>query len=591
MGAMTILDGIPQALHRGEEELPFVDLGDGSTLQLLQVDLDAGLWVIRNKFRPGMQVQRHRHTGQVFAFTQSGAWKYAEYPEINRAGSYLFEPAGSIHTLTVLEDNPGETDVWFAIYGANLNLDARRQRRDGHRCQHGPRVLPGDVRGRRPPTPEHHRPLTILARVPAGARTPLKWLAGLAVAVVDLVSVAHQVVGDDHGSPTLDRYRIDLDVYRIGASVWRNGGDLYGTMRATRVGLSLPFTYPPIAAVFLAPLTFVPFAVATIGLTLLSIVVLVGVLAVFLRALGLPRRRLGWALAVVMPVALFIEPVQANLSFGQVNILLMLLVTLDCLLPRTRWPRGLLVGVAAATKLTPAVFILFFLVRRDRRSARNAVLSFLGTTAVGFVLAGSSSVKYWTGTVFDSGRIGGVGYVGNQSVQSVLARAGLHGAPATGLWILLSIGVVALAARSMLRAFDGGQAGPALVLNAFCVLLVSPISWTHHWVWIAPALLCLVALAWRSRALAPALIAAGGLVLFCVAPMWKLPLGSDRELDWSWGQQLIGSSYVWFGLGVLIYAAFSRRVWQDRRQPGAGSSGPSGPSPSVRWRNDSRASA
>jgi len=127
MGAMTILDGIPQALHRGEEELPFVDLGDGSTLQLLQVDLDAGLWVIRNKFAPGALVQTHKHTGQVFAFTQAGAWKYAEYPEVNRAGSYLFEPAGSVHTLTVLEDNAEETDVWFAIYGANLNLDADGQ--------------------------------------------------------------------------------------------------------------------------------------------------------------------------------------------------------------------------------------------------------------------------------------------------------------------------------------------------------------------------------------------------------------------------------------------------------------------------------
>ena len=123
MGAMTILDGIPQAIHRGEEELPFVDLGDGSKLQVLQVDIDAGLWVIRNKFVPGTKVQRHKHTGQVFAFTQSGAWKYAEYPEVNRAGSYLYEPAGSIHTLTVLDDNPGDTDVWFAIYGANLNLD------------------------------------------------------------------------------------------------------------------------------------------------------------------------------------------------------------------------------------------------------------------------------------------------------------------------------------------------------------------------------------------------------------------------------------------------------------------------------------
>ena len=152
------------------------------------------------------------------------------------------------------------------------------------------------------------------------------------------------------------------------------------------------------------------------------------------------------------------------------------------------------------------------------------MLSFVGTTAIGFVLAGSSSVTYWTGTVFDSGRIGGVGFVGNQSVQSVLARAGVHGATATGLWILLSIGVVALAVRSMVRAFDAGQAAPALMLNAFCVLVVSPISWTHHWVWIAPALLCLVALAWRSGAVAPALIAAGGLVLFSVGPMWRFPL-------------------------------------------------------------------
>ena len=121
---MTILQPVPQATHRGEDELPFVDLGDGVKLQVLQVDIDTGLWVIRNKFAPGTVVQKHKHTGQVFAFTQSGAWKYAEYPEVNRAGSYLFEPAGSIHTLTVLEDNTEETDVWFAIYGANLNLNA-----------------------------------------------------------------------------------------------------------------------------------------------------------------------------------------------------------------------------------------------------------------------------------------------------------------------------------------------------------------------------------------------------------------------------------------------------------------------------------
>src|SRR6185295_1447844 len=120
---MTTLE-IPKALHRGEEELPFVNLGDGTELQLLQVDVEAGLWVIRSRFAPGTIVPTHKHTGEVFAFTLAGSWKYVEYPEVNVAGSYLYEPAGSIHTLMVPEENDVVTDVWFAIYGANLNLDA-----------------------------------------------------------------------------------------------------------------------------------------------------------------------------------------------------------------------------------------------------------------------------------------------------------------------------------------------------------------------------------------------------------------------------------------------------------------------------------
>ena len=114
---------IPTAIHRGIDELPFVEISPGIELQVLQIDIDAGLWVIRNRFSAGQVVERHKHTGQVFAFTLSGSWKYAEYPEVNRAGSYLYEPAGSIHTLTV-PDDAVDTDVWFAIYGANLNLDA-----------------------------------------------------------------------------------------------------------------------------------------------------------------------------------------------------------------------------------------------------------------------------------------------------------------------------------------------------------------------------------------------------------------------------------------------------------------------------------
>jgi quercetin dioxygenase-like cupin family protein len=120
---MTTLE-VPRALHRGEAELPFVAVGDGTHIQLLQVDVEAGLWVIRTRFEAGVTIPRHKHTGEVFAFTLAGSWKYLEYPEVNTAGSYLYEPAGSVHTLTVPADQDELTDVWFAIYGANLNLDA-----------------------------------------------------------------------------------------------------------------------------------------------------------------------------------------------------------------------------------------------------------------------------------------------------------------------------------------------------------------------------------------------------------------------------------------------------------------------------------
>jgi quercetin dioxygenase-like cupin family protein len=115
---------LPKAVMRSESDCPMVAAGEGVKLQLLQVDIEVGLWVIRNLFEPGARVQTHKHTGQVFAFTQSGCWKYDEYPERMTAGTYLFEPAGSVHTLVVPEDNTEVTDVWFAIYGANLNLDA-----------------------------------------------------------------------------------------------------------------------------------------------------------------------------------------------------------------------------------------------------------------------------------------------------------------------------------------------------------------------------------------------------------------------------------------------------------------------------------
>lgn len=114
---------IPEASHLADTECPYVDMGDGLELKVVQVRVSEGLWIVKNRFAPGTRIQRHRHTGPVFGYTLSGAWKYLEYEYVNEAGSFLYEPANSVHTLTVLEDNTEPTEVWFHMYGMNLNLD------------------------------------------------------------------------------------------------------------------------------------------------------------------------------------------------------------------------------------------------------------------------------------------------------------------------------------------------------------------------------------------------------------------------------------------------------------------------------------
>jgi quercetin dioxygenase-like cupin family protein len=119
---MTITaNPVPEAVHVGGDDLPFAVLPDGSKLKVLQVKEKEGLWIIQSVFQAGYEVQTHKHTGPVWGYTVSGAWKYKEYDYVNRAGSFLYEPAGSIHTLQCIEDG---TDVWFHMYGSNLNLDA-----------------------------------------------------------------------------------------------------------------------------------------------------------------------------------------------------------------------------------------------------------------------------------------------------------------------------------------------------------------------------------------------------------------------------------------------------------------------------------
>jgi quercetin dioxygenase-like cupin family protein len=128
------MSAIPAAMLVQADELPYINLdsslpfvNEGSfKLQLLHVNVEAGLWVIRTLFRPGTTLQKHKHTGEIFAFTNSGSWHYLEYPnDINVKDSYLFEPAGSVHTLHVPASNSEDTEVCFVMNGANLNLDAQ----------------------------------------------------------------------------------------------------------------------------------------------------------------------------------------------------------------------------------------------------------------------------------------------------------------------------------------------------------------------------------------------------------------------------------------------------------------------------------
>jgi alpha-1,2-mannosyltransferase len=278
------------------------------------------------------------------------------------------------------------------------------------------------------------------------ARLPLIAVT-VALATHNLVSLGRDRIG-------LSPYRIDLDVYRIGSLVWLRGGNLYGALPKTSAGIGLPFSYPPVAAVVLSPLAVVPMAVAGFALTLASIALTWVVLRVFTRSLS-SRLGLWW----LLPAALGLEPVRATLSFGQVNIALMALVAVDCLHPGPRWPRGALVGLAAAVKLTPAAFILFFLIRNDWRAANTAAVSFTAVTGAGLILDWHDSMRYWTSVVFSTSRPGSPAFISNQAISGALARAGLdpHSQGGSAAWLALSAAVVVIAVIGMRRALVAGK--------------------------------------------------------------------------------------------------------------------------------------
>jgi alpha-1,2-mannosyltransferase len=347
---------------------------------------------------------------------------------------------------------------------------------------------------------------------------------------------------------------LDLQVYRNGGLAWLRDIPLYVGFPGPLGGPPLPFTYPPIAAVLFSGFAIIPFWLAKTLVTLASFLALSVVTVV---VAGRLDQRLKWTLGPAAAVlALCMEPVASTFGYGQVNLFLMALVVLDCLAV-TRF-RGVLVGLAAAIKLTPLVFIVYFLVRRDRRSAITAATSFAGFALLGLLLAPRDTVEFWFHAMVDPERITTLSIMTNESLRAELYRLPALASVQSLLWVILAVLVLALAWRAASRARDDVL---ALVSIGVAGLLISPISWSHHWVWVVPALMAVGWPLWQQRAWRRmALLIVPTAVFYFGPPYGWLPSSGDQELNWALWQHIPGASYVWFGLGLLAVVAFGNAL-------------------------------
>jgi alpha-1,2-mannosyltransferase len=360
-------------------------------------------------------------------------------------------------------------------------------------------------------------------------------------------------------------YRIDIEVYRMGGRAWLDGRPLYadGVTFHTLIGLDLPFTYPPLAAILFSPFAWLSFPAASVAITVLTLVLLLVSTWLVLTRLDVWEtssvtsepawlRRCWLAGGLVALATVHLEPVAANFAFGQINVVLMTLVIADCVPRRTPWPRGVLLGLAIALKLTPAVFLLYFVLRRDGRAALTAVVSFVAASLVGVALAWRDSWQYWSATVRDTERIGSASLNTNQNIAGALARLGLGETTHFLLWTAACFAVLGVTIWAVRRVLAAGEPTLALMCVALFGLMVSPVSWSHHWVWALPTLITTVVVAYRRRNVVLALLSAAGVALMVWIPLELLP--KHHESTASWWRQLLGMSYVWWAAAVIVAA-------------------------------------
>jgi alpha-1,2-mannosyltransferase len=360
---------------------------------------------------------------------------------------------------------------------------------------------------------------------------------------------------------------VDLAVYRYGAQGVLDGAHLY----ALRFPGALAFTYPPIAALLFLPLTFVRMAVLEPVVTAGSIVLLPVALGCALRLAPirdwLSRDGAIRVALLASAVAIWLEPVWTTLRYGQIDLLVAALVLYDLSRPDgARW-KGVGIGLATGLKLTPGIFTVYLLLTRRYRAAAVSLGVFAATVAVGFLALPGDSREYWNGAFGDPSRVGRIENAANQSLRGAYARL-LHTLDVQPWWLCTATLVGVLGIALAVRAGRRGDEASGFSLCALGALLVSPISWSHHWVLAVPALLLFALGAWRLRSRARLAAAAIAVAVGCSHMIWWVPVNHPphSELHLDAAQLIFADAYVLLGLAALALTALEIRAERRLRR-------------------------
>nr|WP_276612312.1 glycosyltransferase 87 family protein [Kineococcus vitellinus] len=321
----------------------------------------------------------------------------------------------------------------------------------------------------------------------------------------------------------------------------------------------MPFTYPTFSALLSVPLALLPWGAAGWVWTALQLALLWLVVGLAFRPL-LERAgaRAGLLHGVVAALCVWISPVGENIRFGQVNVVLVSLCLLDLVRGREgvrigrwtlRWPRGALVGVAVAVKLTPGVFLVHFAITRQWRELRNAVAAAAGVTVATFLVAPEASLEFWTSALLNSDRLGPNAGSSNQSLRGFVLRLYLSEGATTLVWGLLAA-LAAVAGFALARALHrrGSLVGEVAACGMVAVL-VSPVSWLHHLLW---GVVVLGALVGDGRSRRRLVVGAAGLLLLWVAwPWWGANLLASRSVPTVLARAVQNGDLWWALLSLL----------------------------------------